>query len=540
MTGGHKGEGSGDARRGMRPVAILQAVKFPQAVKIAQLAAVVATVVACVTVLPISAVRAQSEAGSQAARAADAEGGADAAGDREPDYRIASGDVIEIEVFGEPDLSGERTVRPDGRVDIALLGPVRAFGRSPVELARVLQERYGVYLVDPRVSVQLVDATGFSDSAAYVIGRGIPQPARLRYRAGMQAVDVLTALGRLPSTAAPEDAYILRDRPDGTRQRIQVDLERAQRAGPGSARTPLRPGDVVVIPEGFFAGDWTSSTSVTNSYTYTDNIGLEPDDQAESALIAELTPSATISGESGRVRGAATGSLTLQRVEFNRTDTQVLPRLSATGNVEWARDLFYTDIAASVRQQAASRGEAVSGSDSNQTNRQTVQTYRLSPYLDTRLGRFATMETRYTANATLVESDEQDSNGSESLENRASVQLDSGPRFQNFDLSLRAFSSDIQVVDGTDTRRHEVRFETTYPLTRTFALLGEVGYQRLEVEQETGTSAAGEQELDDPLYRAGFLWTPSPNARLRVTYGEEDASPSLAVDAGYEIGRAHV
>jgi polysaccharide export outer membrane protein len=488
--------------------------------------AVAVVLVLALTLVPVEGARAQTQGGT-----------AGEAADREPEYRIAAGDQIEITVFGEPELSGARTVRPDGRLDAPLLGAVRAFARTPAELARVLEARYGTYLADPRVTVRLLNAAGTSERAVYAIGRGLPQPRRFSYRAGMRAVDVLNALGSLPATAAPGDAYVLRTRPDGTRERIDVDLEQVEGTGTGSGRMALRPGDVVVIPEGFFSGDWTVSSSVSNSYTYTDNIGLEPDDQAESALIAELTPSVTVSGEAGRIRGAATGALSLQRVEFNRTDSQVLPRLSASGTVELARDLFFTDAAASVQQQADSRGNAVSGTEANQTNRQTVQTYRLSPYLDTRLGRFARMETRYTANATLIEADEQGADGSESLENRGSVRLDSGPRFQNFDWTLLALASDIQVVDGTDTRRQEVRFESTYPLTRTFALIGEVGYQRLEVEEDAGAAiaSAAEQEVDGPLYRAGFLWTPSPDAQLRVTYGEEDDSPSLALEANYDV-----
>lgn len=218
MTSGLEAPGFDDGRRGTRRVNAVLA------------RAVAAAVAVTLTLAPGSNAWAQSATGTQP----DGDGeGATA----EPVYRIASGDVIEIEVFGEPDLSGERTVRPDGRVDAPLLGAVRAFGRSPSELARVLETRYGNFLADPRLSVRVVRATGLSDRAVYVIGRGLAQPQRLRYRAGMRAVDVLTALGTLPPTAAPEDAYLLRDGPDGTRERIGVDLERAQDAGPGSART---------------------------------------------------------------------------------------------------------------------------------------------------------------------------------------------------------------------------------------------------------------------------------------------------------------
>jgi polysaccharide export outer membrane protein len=496
---------------------------------------------ACVIgVAPVAKAQADTGPGSGAGAAAE-----------EPVYRLAPGDRIAVEVFDQPRLSGEQTVRPDGRVNLPLIGGVRAIGRTPRELARRLEEGYTAYLVRPRVTVRMVQATSAAGRGVYVIGRGAPEPRRLRYRAGMRALDVLTAIGGLPETAARDEAYILRTGPDGERRRIPVNLERLQEAGAGR-NVAMRPGDVVVIPEGVLEGDWQVGGSVTNSYTFTDNIGLQPDDQADSALIAELAPTVTLSGESGRVQGALTGGLRFRHTAINREDSEVLPRLSGTATVEWARDRFFTDLSARVNQQSTGRAQAVSGTQANQTNQRTVQTYRFSPYLLNRLGRFARMETRYTANATLVEDDRGGRGGAaagggttgDSLENQVSFQLDSGRMFPTFDWTLRALASETSVADGRDTSRREVRLETVYPLSTSLAAIAEVGYQKLYVEDSsggtgaTGTTATGaQQEIDDPLYRAGFRWTPSPDASLRATFGQEDGDRSLALDTSYSFSR---
>src|SRR3546814_14083015 len=52
-----------------------------------------------------------------------------------PTYRIGPGDVLEIPVWREPELSTAVTVRPDGRLSFPLVEDLPASGRTPMELA---------------------------------------------------------------------------------------------------------------------------------------------------------------------------------------------------------------------------------------------------------------------------------------------------------------------------------------------------------------------------------------------------------------------
>ncbi|GAB6050890.1 hypothetical protein JCM16106_17390 [Hydrogenophilus islandicus] len=74
----------------------------------------------------------------------------------QPEYRLAIGDQIRVEFVDYPQLDRTVDVRPDGRITVPYLGDVSAAGKTPMELARELDERYSKLLTKPRSTVSLV------------------------------------------------------------------------------------------------------------------------------------------------------------------------------------------------------------------------------------------------------------------------------------------------------------------------------------------------------------------------------------------------
>ena len=73
-------------------------------------------------------------------------------------YRIGAGDMLNVQVFQEPELSNEKVQVDDvGRIQIPLAGDILAAGLTPPELSAVIAERLGhKFLRDPRVVVAIV------------------------------------------------------------------------------------------------------------------------------------------------------------------------------------------------------------------------------------------------------------------------------------------------------------------------------------------------------------------------------------------------
>ena len=68
-------------------------------------------------------------------------------------YAIGIGDVLEISVWKNPDLTTTVPVRPDGRISVPLLGDVQAAGMTPLALKQSLTDGYKEYVTAPGVSV---------------------------------------------------------------------------------------------------------------------------------------------------------------------------------------------------------------------------------------------------------------------------------------------------------------------------------------------------------------------------------------------------
>ena len=77
-------------------------------------------------------------------------------------YRIGSNDIIRIQVYGEDDLTVERKVGGDGKIDVPLLGLIRATGRTTEELQIDLTGRLSAgYLKQPQVTVTITRHRNF-------------------------------------------------------------------------------------------------------------------------------------------------------------------------------------------------------------------------------------------------------------------------------------------------------------------------------------------------------------------------------------------
>lgn len=85
--------------------------------------------------------------------------GQEALGDAAPTtYRLNPADSVQIKVYGEPDLSFDRLmVDQSGNINIAFLGDVHAEGLTAGELAKSLRTGLAKSLINPQVSVNLVD-----------------------------------------------------------------------------------------------------------------------------------------------------------------------------------------------------------------------------------------------------------------------------------------------------------------------------------------------------------------------------------------------
>jgi polysaccharide export outer membrane protein len=162
------------------------------------------------------------------------------------DYRIGPGDTLKVYVFQNEELSTTVPVRPDGKISTPLVEDMVAVGKSPSQLARDIEKSLALYVKAPKVNVVVVIAMSVF-SQVKIIGQ-VKTPQALPYRDGMSVLDAVLAVGGLGQFAAGNRAHIVRTE-NGKSIEIKVKLDALLNSGDMKQNLPLKPGDVLVVPE---------------------------------------------------------------------------------------------------------------------------------------------------------------------------------------------------------------------------------------------------------------------------------------------------
>ncbi|HSN90596.1 MAG TPA: polysaccharide biosynthesis/export family protein [Anaeromyxobacteraceae bacterium] len=159
---------------------------------------------------------------------------------------LGPGDVLEVRVYQEPELSGLYQVGPEGDVVFPLCQRVRVGGETPngaaAKLRGCLAERF---LRDPQVSVLVKE---YNSKKVFVFGE-VQKPGTFAYEEKMSVVQAVTLAGGFTRTAAQNSTSVTR-KVDGQEVKLRVPVQDI-----ALGRAPnftLEPGDIVYVPERIF------------------------------------------------------------------------------------------------------------------------------------------------------------------------------------------------------------------------------------------------------------------------------------------------
>lgn len=165
-------------------------------------------------------------------------------------YRIGPGDVVSIFVWGNADVSGDYSVRPDGRISMALTDAVVAAGKTTVELESELSESLSKFLRNPKVTVTIRNASGNLVEQVKVIGKAT-QPVAMPFTHGMTLMDLMIRIGGLTRYADGNDATLIRV-VNGERIEYPIRIKDLMIEADLEENVDLMPGDIIRIPEAWF------------------------------------------------------------------------------------------------------------------------------------------------------------------------------------------------------------------------------------------------------------------------------------------------
>jgi polysaccharide biosynthesis/export protein len=158
-----------------------------------------------------------------------------------PDYRLAIGDKLRVEVYKDPQLSQSLQVRPDGKVTLPLVGDVSAAGLTSLELRDQLTTALREYVTNPVVTVIVVETV---PPLVYVMGE-VARPGSIPLNGPMSVLQALAMAGGFREFANTKDIRVLRRTSRGI-QTIAFNYKNAVK-GEGPP-VMLQPGDTVIVP----------------------------------------------------------------------------------------------------------------------------------------------------------------------------------------------------------------------------------------------------------------------------------------------------
>jgi polysaccharide export outer membrane protein len=165
-------------------------------------------------------------------------------------YLVGPGDALSINVWRNPELSTSVTVRPDGKLSTPLVEEMVVQGKSPTAIARDIEQALGKYVRDPVVTVIVTSFVGPYSEQIRVVGEAV-RPQFLPYKQKMTVMDVMIATGGLTDFANGNQATLVRST-EGQQQRFSVRLQDLIKRGDISANVEMLPGDILIIPQGWF------------------------------------------------------------------------------------------------------------------------------------------------------------------------------------------------------------------------------------------------------------------------------------------------
>lgn len=165
------------------------------------------------------------------------------------DYLIQAGDLVEIKVYKEYDMDRTLRVSTNGSITFPLVGNIKISGLTVSEAEQKLENALQAYLKVPSVSFLIKE---YANKTVYVLGQ-VKKPSAISIlpEKTMTLLEAITSAGGFTDVAAISKVKILRME-NSVQKSIEVDVSQITKDGNKQYDVPLKPADVVFVPQSLF------------------------------------------------------------------------------------------------------------------------------------------------------------------------------------------------------------------------------------------------------------------------------------------------
>lgn len=171
-------------------------------------------------------------------------------------YILTPGDVISVQVFGQPDLHDEQEISNEGAINLGLIGSINLTTLTVAEAEAKIRGSYmdKQYLKDPQVIIKVVQ---YSPKLVSVLGQ-VRKPGSVQLPKDVNAISLaqlISMVGDFTDIAKQNKIRIVRKSAEGEEKTIIVDMsDIGEKKGNDRADIDflVYPNDVIFVPERWF------------------------------------------------------------------------------------------------------------------------------------------------------------------------------------------------------------------------------------------------------------------------------------------------
>ncbi|HEY2743300.1 MAG TPA: polysaccharide biosynthesis/export family protein [Polyangia bacterium] len=163
---------------------------------------------------------------------------------RKEEFVLGVNDAIRINVWKNPELSGDARVRPDGTITMPLIGDIKAAGRTPSALKAEITKRLQSFVRDEGAIVSI--AVTEVNSYRFTVAGQVEKPGLLTAKYYVTAAEAIAMAGGLNRFANPHRLVLVRSDAHGAR-RIPLDYDRIASGEHPEENLPMLSGDTLFV-----------------------------------------------------------------------------------------------------------------------------------------------------------------------------------------------------------------------------------------------------------------------------------------------------
>jgi polysaccharide export outer membrane protein len=200
-------------------------------------------IAALAALLAISPMLVHAQGGPADAAAMALAAGAGTGATSDPNYRIGPLDVLDVNVWKEPEVSRQVPVRPDGKISLPLLNDVQAAGLTPAELGAQITKGLERFMTAPQVTVIVAQ---INSQRIYMLGE-VANAGAYVLLPGMTVLQALSNAGGFTPFSNLKNIHVLRQE-NGKQLKLFFNYKEVISGKRTEQNIELKPGDTIVVP----------------------------------------------------------------------------------------------------------------------------------------------------------------------------------------------------------------------------------------------------------------------------------------------------